>query len=698
MMTELRLAGCTPEPLAAYLKALGVLRLVGEQKDPEARGWWDGEHFSLRSVLDPQALLRFFLEEYVPTPIIAPWNGGSGFYAGDNRTGIAAIEGSAEQRFAPYRTAISAARSLLGALGFETKPGKEEKEELISRLRDELDERSLAWLDAALVLTEDGLRFPPLLGTGGNDGRLDFTNNQMQRLAELLLGTSPAASEPLLRGALFGEPVPGLRSAAIGQFSPARAGGANATPGFEGASRVNPWDYVLLFEGALLFAASVSRRLEATRPGTLAYPFSVRASGIGYASASGADETRSRHELWLPLWNAPAGLRELRALFAEGRAHVGRRPAATGVDFARAIASLAVDRGITGFARYGFHVRNGLAFFATPLERWEVRRNPRVDLLDRLSDWLDRLRRAAGDRDAPASIPRVHRRLEEAILDLCREDAPQAVGEVLIALGEAEANLARSRAFTDRKGITPVPLLPLAWLHAANDGTPEFRLAAALASTGIREHRVPVRLRSPGYWHAASDPRVVWGAGSLTVNLLAVLRRREIGETLGDAPSPPPGGLFYAPLEDIALFIDGALDEERLAGLLGGLACCDWSRDQPSEVRYRRGLRPPAVYSLLKIVFERVPSRPEQPLPRTPGLLTRAAAGDAAGATRLAARRLLGAGLVPRTSTDGFREDPERTRRSAAALLFPISSGDHERLIEAFVRPSPSTPELEPAA
>ena len=35
---EIELTGCTPEPLMAYLKALGILRLVGEQTDPSARG------------------------------------------------------------------------------------------------------------------------------------------------------------------------------------------------------------------------------------------------------------------------------------------------------------------------------------------------------------------------------------------------------------------------------------------------------------------------------------------------------------------------------------------------------------------------------------------------------------------------------------------------------------------------------------
>ncbi len=33
----------------AYLKALGILRLVGEQKDPNARGWWENDVFWLRS-------------------------------------------------------------------------------------------------------------------------------------------------------------------------------------------------------------------------------------------------------------------------------------------------------------------------------------------------------------------------------------------------------------------------------------------------------------------------------------------------------------------------------------------------------------------------------------------------------------------------------------------------------------------------
>jgi CRISPR-associated protein Csx17 len=45
MPNIVHLAGCAPTPLAHYLKALGILRLVAEQKDENACGYWQGEHF-----------------------------------------------------------------------------------------------------------------------------------------------------------------------------------------------------------------------------------------------------------------------------------------------------------------------------------------------------------------------------------------------------------------------------------------------------------------------------------------------------------------------------------------------------------------------------------------------------------------------------------------------------------------------------
>ena len=65
-----RLHGCAPTPLAHYLKALGILRLVSEQVDVNARAWWDGDHFQLATSLAEKKLESFFLYRYQPTPLV----------------------------------------------------------------------------------------------------------------------------------------------------------------------------------------------------------------------------------------------------------------------------------------------------------------------------------------------------------------------------------------------------------------------------------------------------------------------------------------------------------------------------------------------------------------------------------------------------------------------------------------------------
>ena len=100
------LSGCAPAPLAFYLKALGILRLVGQQADPDARGWWDGERFDLITKLDAEALVSFFLNQYRPTPLLSPWNKGCGFFK-PNDPGLKPLEASTSERFADFRAGIS---------------------------------------------------------------------------------------------------------------------------------------------------------------------------------------------------------------------------------------------------------------------------------------------------------------------------------------------------------------------------------------------------------------------------------------------------------------------------------------------------------------------------------------------------------------------------------------------------------------
>lgn len=396
---ELVLDGCAPTPLSDYLKGLGILRLLGEQKPEwDARGAWRKDKFVLRSTafsgdqqVDRQRLQTFFLDEYRPTPIVAPWNGGSGFYPKDNRDGVDAIMQSGSDRFSNYRHVIDYSRNLVERLKLQESPKNEGKAYFLTAIRADAPEALLAWTDAAVLLAGDEPRYPPLLGTGGNDGRLDFTNNFMQRIKDLIdpeSGNCTTAAAALLPATLFGQAAPKLVNSAIGQFNPGSAGGPNAGAGFEADSLINPWDFVLMLEGAVFFAASIARKLETSEPGMLSFPFTVRSTGAGHGALDAADEYQARAEIWLPLWSGFASIYEIRMLLNEGRATVGRRPVRDGLGFARAVAALGVDRGVTAFQRYGFLMRSGKAYLATPLTRVTVRRNPDADLIAELEKKL----------------------------------------------------------------------------------------------------------------------------------------------------------------------------------------------------------------------------------------------------------------------------------------------------------------------
>ena len=119
-----------------------------------------------------------------------------------------------------------ACRAALRHVGLLKKPAEDEKVPLLQRLRDTLDDQALLWLDATLVMTErrDKPHMAPLLGTGGNDGRLEFSNNHMQRLVKLILEQQDSRTG--LCASLYGDAARSLERGAVGQFHPAAAGSA----------------------------------------------------------------------------------------------------------------------------------------------------------------------------------------------------------------------------------------------------------------------------------------------------------------------------------------------------------------------------------------------------------------------------------------------------------------------------------------
>ena len=390
-----------------------------------------------------------------------------------------------------------------------------------------------------------------------------------------------------------------LGKTAIGQFNPGGIGGANGTQGkFEANSRVNPWDFVLMIEGALLFAGSVARRLGANSAYRAVFPFSVESVAVGYGSAAASEETTdgSRSELWLPLWSEPATYAEIKHLFAEGRAQLGRRQARNAVEFALAVNLLGVSRGVNSFTRYGFLKRNGLAFLAAPLGRMEVTLRPQARLLDDppLTDWIDRLRTACRDKEkTPGRYQTALRQIDRSMFEFGNRseqgnDAKYLL-DVLCTLGRAERTLANGHAFCKDKYIHPLQGLSPHWLidaAPAGETGREFRLAASLASImaesrtelgPLRTHLEPVEQKGRWAKWAPGSTSAVWTYRALGDNLAAVLLRRLMESERAAVRGCSLRARVFAPLEDVVAFINQQTDDARLTDLLWALVGVNWN-------------------------------------------------------------------------------------------------------------------------
>ena len=711
---QLELRGCTPEPLMAYLKALGIFRIVAEQKDRGARAFWQNDAFFLRSALDREALVQFFLDEYRPTPIVSPWNGGSGFHAKDNSKAMDTILGLESPKFRPWNEVISTGKQILAQSG---STGKESKERVLAECRARFPDEALDWLDAAYVLTAAGAKYPPLLGTGGNDGRLDFSNNFMQSVVLALnldqRRNGDAISHNQVVAALFNEGSPELvRKRSTGFFNPGSVGGANASVGFNDESMTNPWDYVLMFEGVLLFAGAAARRLSPQSSPKAVFPFTVDNTAAGYGTSTDSEYGGSaRAEFWAPLWDQPANLNELTHLASEGRAQLGRRQVSNGTNFARAVAGLGTERGVSQFQRYGFLERNGLAFLAAPLGRFYIQDDrgtaQAANVLFDLDPWLESLRRAATGRNAPAGLGTALRQVEQAIIEFCQRGQPRDLQNVLLAVGHAERWLATSALRNGQYPVRPLNRLSRRWLRHADDRTAEFRLARAMASIlpaqqdgqaqagPVRENLEPVEARRRAEWKEGSTS-FVWAAGDPLSNMTAVLERRCLESRMAGLRHPPLDSSYSASLDDVVEFLNGGVDVRRMTELALPLS---FVRHRPFPVPEDRQLRTPvalpAAYAVMKLTllpggFSCPPfGVPDTDIWMEPAMIAMLRAGRVGDAYQAAVRRLRASGL-PQTlsNTPGMADGSEQGRRLAAALLFPLGPAAYTALAElAFRRP-----------
>lgn len=703
---EVVLGGCRPTPLASYLKALGILRIVAEQKDASAQGHWKEDRFHITSTLDAAELERFIREEYEPTPLLAPWGARSGFYPGSSessaRQALEHIDGAREDpRLSRFAEAIQRVREMLSKHGITAKPGDEGKLDLLRLCRAEFPDAELGWLDACYVLTAEDRRFPQLLGTGGNEGSGSYVSGFAQMVVECIIGRKHDIS---LNASLFGSPMPAVAgSGAFGQFSPGTTGGPNMGSGFEGGSIIQPWDYLLNFEGTIAFASSATRRLDTVSTGQYAFPFTAEVSPVGVGSLDSTDRN-SRAELWLPLWKRPATWREVKVIFQEGRATVGKRVATNGLDFARAVASLGVDKGIVQFQRHAIMERLGQNNLAIPLDRMDVRSNPDADLIAEIDPFLDQVRSYARGKEASATFISLVRRLEDALFSFARDAGPEQVQRVLIRLGALLWSVSTSRKAQD--ALNRLPLLSSAWVTKGDDGSPEFRIAAALAGLGGRGRDMmpfvlPVQRTKDGWrweWHPESRT-AVWGRGGLVDNLGLIALRRSIESAADNDRSQWFSFKIGASSGDVRAFLAGELDEQRITDLFLGLLLADLPEQLVGE-----GVRTnlPAAFVAIKPFF--VPASllhrldrlellpPDRELALTGELLNTLRAGRVRDAVGVAWRALRAAGypLVDAKGTppsNGGLGGP----RSLAALMIPMN----EKSLESALRMLVARPQTE---
>jgi CRISPR-associated protein Csx17 len=737
------LTGCAPTPLAHYLKALGVLRIVGEQVDKSARGWWQDEHFCLLTTLDRAGIERFFLEKYAPTPFVSPWNRGSGFY-GKTDVALGAVESSVGHRFAPFRSGIAAARAPLAAITEADAKVRELKDRTKARtgmsraekqsakaLKDdpsfrmelavaekrfkelkadlftpfELSWRGAhrAWMDAAVVGLDDGrVSWPSLLGTGGSDGRFDFTNNVMQRLGDLFILASPEGHARPIAAELLEQSLWSMTSnelatgAAIGQFFPGGIGGANSTTGADGESLINPWDFVLMMEGTVLFSARSTRRLDPAATRRASAPFAVRAHAVGHGTPG--REKAERGEQWMPLWVQPTSTGALRAMLGEGRVQLGRQVASRPIDVARAVARLGVARGINSFTRFGYLERNGQSNIAVPLGRVKVRARPRCRLIDDLSMWLDRLQRLARHKHAAARLVAAEGRLADSVLAvLTHDDSADRWQAVLLAAVAMEEVQVSGTGFT----AGPIPVLASDWVAASNDGSVEWRLARALggAAAGyargpraidpVRHHWLPLQSGGRRFQEQEKrllrDSRVVIGGRDAVADMAALVERRIIEAAQSGHRNLPlvaaPGCDAHS--ADVAELIGGRVDLARVSALARGFMAVRWNHWQPTQAEVKReGTWPDEAWMALRLACLPWGLDNNRTIPVDHAIVRRLRVGDGAAAIDMALRRLRAAGLRP--PLQGACVDPATSRLWAAALAFPISLNSARAMARRF--------------
>ncbi|MCQ3804558.1 MAG: type I-U CRISPR-associated protein Csx17 [bacterium] len=737
-MTVLTLPGCRSTPLLSYLQGLGVLRVLHHQHLPGVMSCWQGDSLHLGG-FEGEELIDFFLTEYKPTPILSPWNGRGGFRTRKPQKGeraVRTITESDDPRLESLQRTIEKAQKLVDLaieMEWADQTGKvtnKNKPLFLAACRSEFPDEALDWLDAVFVLSDDKKPNYPLLlgGTGGALGSGDISASYLESVNFITDSKRRSWSRELLSNALFAQGNPKLHRIPIGHLMPGTAETVNSSAFGSATSAVNPWSFVLGMEGTLLFASGVARRFRGSR-GMATTPFTVSKSPVGY---SAADNEAIKGEMWLPIWERPMTLPEVRRILAEGRLSWNGTHASNGVDAAKAISTLGVDRGLNRFERYVVATRYGNMTLAVPVGSFPVVKQPaeRVHIIREIDPWLNRVRRGT----LPASARTALRRVDAAQMQIVQ--TPHTAGslqEFLVEIAALEWIVSRNPDLRAR-ARSPVPPLSIErWAELLDDETTEWKLAVSIGTQRDRFPRGqhlshseqrrgaaacflrPVKLHAEPFrrhlldWTdrvSGSANPVSWSTdhrlSAMLIHRSILCGDRQAGEgvvTIGSGAPIAFDRFSPVPMTHISAFLHGPLDRKRLGRLIPVAAMLNrppsWKGSDPDQNHspWRQFLSP--ARALLGPFFHSRPLRKETdsgeeaehlliPSLSWPQKLR---AGQTRSVATEALIRLRAAGYRPGVRPQSLQVTSEE--RFVASLLIPAFTYAIQNAIEIVCPPTP---------
>jgi CRISPR-associated protein Csx17 len=368
----------------------------------------------------------------------------------------------------------------------------------------------------------------------------------------------------------------------------------------------NALDYLLAVEGALALRGAASRTLAANSRRFAAFPF-VFDSGEDLVDDSN-EVKGTASSIWLPLWDRAATFAELSSFICDAQARLPGKEARFSAEFARALRAQGVDAGFSGWQEFRFKMKASRVpwvctgrYLGATSDRHSLRLNDALAPLDE-SGFLDQFEPLykKGYKIDARSPHSIRASISAAIEDTVVQPTSDNAMEILLRLYPACGKLAQSKSFREtlRQRATFFDPLPMKqWEDLLGGfGSPEFRIAQALASvTGFSKQSngkfsraqpflgslLPLNLEYGRCRLEENSKQAVWSGTNLGHDLARVLSRRYLDSLDDERPAlmaPRP-----APLEDILAFLNGELDDHRIARWTEALSLVGWHFEKEKE-------------------------------------------------------------------------------------------------------------------